>query len=430
MGLRRVAACDQRRRRVLIEESLHVVGGEGEGVAERKPAPKLGTLAGNSYSDAAGLVNQPPSVAILASRPFTQVVVSLSCLVAVVGLLASYGHWQLWPTGTWQSALSCLDVQQPGSLAHWTCSLMLAAAAFQGLQIYRLRRHKTDDYRGRYRVWTWFPLVLFAMATAVATGVHRELTALIVFAIWRGETPQLVTLVPMAGVFLWLLAAVRLAFEMRINRPAVGFLAAATVGYLSGTIVAQIDVQPISQTLVNLISSALLMAGHWSVFVAVMSFGRHVYLDSQGLLPARAAKPQRARSRTRDAVAAPARTRRKTPVETASEPLPEQPAAEQRATERPAADQSEAEQAEADQSEAEQAEAGHSEAERSEADRADPPRDVARPVLRLGTRADDAEDEDSNDDDPTSRSAGERLSKTERRRLKKLQRQEQLRRAA
>ncbi len=390
MGLRRIAACDQRRRRVLIEESLNVVGAEGESAAERPPTAKLGARNGNSYSDAASPGNQPPCAAILASRPFTQVVISLSCLVAIVGLLASYGHWQLWPAGTWQNALSCLDVRHPGSLASWTCSLMLSVAAFQGLQIYRLRRHKTDDYRGRYRVWTWFPLVLFAMATAVATGVHRDLTALTVFAIWRGAAPGFAPLLPIIAVLLWSLAAVRLAFEMRPNRLSLGFLAAATVGYLAGTIVAQIEVQPISGLLVDLISSTLLMVGHWGVFVAVMAFGHYVYLDSQGLLPARTAKPRRARSRTRESAAGKTRTRHKPAIETVAEPPPEQP----------------------------------------ETDGAEPPRNISPPVLRLGARADEAVDEDSDDDDPAAPSSGERISKTERRRLKKLRRQEQLRRAA
>ena len=51
-------------------------------------------------------------------------------------------------------------------------------------------------------------------------------------------------------------------------------------------------------------------------------------------------------------------------------------------------------------------------------------------MLRLGAAADEAKEEDSEDEDLAEASPGERLSKTERRRLKKLKRQEQLRRAA
>jgi hypothetical protein len=154
--------------------------------------------------------------------------------------------------------------------------------------------------------------------------------------------------------------------------------------------VGQSEVQPISRMLVDLISSTLVMAGHLGVFVAVMSFGRHVYLDSQGLLPARAAKPRRARLRARSSPAEKTGTRRKATVATESESPPEQP----------------------------------------EVNRPEPSPEVAPPVLRLGAAADEAEEDGSEGEDLAESSSGERLSKTERRRLKKLKRQEQLRRAA
>jgi len=394
MGLRRIAACDQRRRRVLIEENLNVVGGEGEPDAQRQPTAKVGTPNGNSYSPAAAFSAQTPSIAVLASRRLTQVLISLCCLVAVVGLSALYSHWQLWPPGTWQRSLSCLDVQRPGSLAAWFCSLMLSVAAFQGIQVYRLRRHKIDDYRGRYRVWTWYPVVLFAMASGVATGVHRELTAVLVGAIWGDAALAYAPRLPLALVLLWLLAAVRLSFEIRPNRWSLGFLAAATVSYLTGVIISQTAGQPNSGTLADLISSTLIMAGHLGVFLAVLTFGRYVYLDSQGQLPVLDAKARRAKRRNRRSAAAKTRVA----SETTDQAVPEQPAEQPQ--------------------------------EEPQVDRDPPPSEIARPVLRLGSRADDEATQSPEDDDLAEQSPGERLSKTERKRLKKLRRQEQLRRAA
>jgi hypothetical protein len=270
---------------------------------------------------------------------------------------------------------------------------MLSAAAFQGIQIYRLRRHKTDDYRGRYRVWTWFPLLLLAMASGVATGVQRELTTVLVGLIWGDDALALASRLPLVLVLLWLLVAGRLSLEMRPNRWSLGYLAAATIGYVSGVIVAQIHVQPINEILLDLISSTLLMAGHLGVFIAVLSFGRHVYLDSQGLLPAHVAKAPRAKRRHRGSAAGKPRRSQ----ETADQALREQPAEQL--------------------------------PEEPEDDRAEPSSDVAFPVLRLGSTTDDAV-ADCPDDDVADASPGERLSKTERKRLKRMRRQEQLRRAA
>ena len=108
---------------------------------------------------------------------------------------------------------------------------------------------------------------------------------------------------------------------MRVSRWATAFLAIATVGYLAGLMTAQLTVQPISQMLVVFASSALLTIGHLGVFVSVLVFGRHVYLDSQGLLPARSAKPRRAKSRVREA----APEKKKSPRKAAEEPVQDEP---------------------------------------------------------------------------------------------------------
>ena len=132
MGLRRIAAGDQRRRRVLIEESLSVVSAEADSDQQRQPASKLGLVNGNSYSDAACLQRQSPSVILLASSPFTLTVTALSSLVLLVGLLAAYGHWRLWPQDLLPAPMSVLDLERPGNLAAWLCSLLLSSRRVSG----------------------------------------------------------------------------------------------------------------------------------------------------------------------------------------------------------------------------------------------------------------------------------------------------------
>jgi hypothetical protein len=272
---------------------------------------------------------------------------------------------------------------------------LLAAAAFQGVQIYRLRRHKTDDYRGRYRVWVWVPLVLFAMAAGQATEIHQDLVNLAVALVSPRAGREHAAAWPLFAALTWVLVAVRLAFEMRVSRWATAFLTIATVGYLAGLMTAQLTVQPISQMLVVFASSALLTIGHLGVFVSVLVFGRHVYLDSQGLLPARSAKPRRIKSRARKV----APEKKKSPRKAEEEPVQEL------------------------QSEENGADASDFEPQEAEA------KDVSPPVLQLGMGRDEPLNEDA-DDEAESPSSGEKLSKTERRRLKKLRQQEQMRRAA
>jgi hypothetical protein len=406
MGLRRVAAGDQRRRRVLIEESLNLVGEAAESDRERPPVARLALAEGTSYSEAASLECQSPSVIVLASRPFTLTVAALSALVLLVGLLAAYAQWGLWPQGSLPALLLALDLQRPGSLAGWIGSLLLVAAAFQSFQIYRLRRHKTDDYRGRYRVWAWIPLVLLAMAAGQATGVHRDLIGL-TGALLAPKTGSVHAATwPLLAAVSWLVVAVRLGLEIRVSRWATAFLAMATFGYAAGLVIAQIPVQPISQMLIVLGSSAFRLTSHLGVLVSVLVFGRHVYLDSQGLLPARTAKPRRIKSQVRDAVAETKKPRRKTaddsdkaqPVEKTETTAPEPQCKPERQPESPSETPPET----------------------------GPDADVV-PVLRWQADKNELGDRDLDED---SEASGEKLSKTERRRLKKLRQQEQMRRAA
>lgn len=416
MGLRRIAAGDQRRRRVLIEESLGVVNSEADAEPLRQPAAKLGLVTGHSYSDAASLQRQAPSVVLLAATPFALTVTVLSSLTLLVGLLAAYGHWRLWPASLLPAPLSVLDLERPGNLAAWVCSLVLAATAFQGVQIYRLRRHKTDDYRGRYRVWVWLPLVLFAMAAGQATAVHQDLLDLAAGLIPASAGLDHAAIWPLAAALAWLVVAVRLAFEMRVSRWATTLLAIATVGYLAGLTTAQLTVPSIGQLLVVFSSSALVMVGHLGVFASVLIFGRHVYLDSQGLLPAVSEKPRRKKPRVRAAVEKKKSTRKKVeepaPVESADEA--DADASEMQADPEPQ------EQPEPELQQSEPATPQHAERE---------PQEASRPVLQLGGRGPEPVDEDA-DDEAATASPGEKLSKTERRRLKKLRQQQQLRRAA
>ena len=66
--------------------------------------------------------------------------------------------------------IAAFELGEPGSLATWIASLELLAAAGIALLVYRVRRHRSDDYHGRYRVWLWATLCWFLLA---ADLLHR-----------------------------------------------------------------------------------------------------------------------------------------------------------------------------------------------------------------------------------------------------------------
>jgi hypothetical protein len=174
--------------------------------------------------------------------------------------------------------------------------LLLVAAAFQGAQIYRLRRHKTDDYRGRYRVWAWIPLVLFSMGVCVATGLHSDIALL--SAQWIDPTGATVhaDMWPIGACVLWSLVALRLGFEIRDNRSSLTLLALTSLCYFAAAAGPLVQVQPSSHLILVMATTAIINVGHLSLFLMVAVFGRHVYMDSQGLLQRQTGRRKKVRS--------------------------------------------------------------------------------------------------------------------------------------
>ena len=295
MGLRRSTGCDQRRRRVLIEEKLGgtATAKRGGSTASAKDDAQA---AGKAYTEAALAGQQPPAIAVLAVRPWTLTVVFLSVLTAVVGLHVAYGQLTLLPASMRPAQLLALDVESAGSLVTWVASLLLVAAAFQGVQVYRLRRHKTDDYRGRYRVWSWIPLVFLLMGACVATGLQADLVTLLGSLIDPSGAAEHIRLSPIGACLLWTLVAVRLAFEIRDSRGALAALAVATCCYFAAAVGFLVEVHAFSHVLLVMARSSIATVGHLCVFLTVAVFGRRVYLEAQGLLQRKT--PRRRKTKT------------------------------------------------------------------------------------------------------------------------------------
>src|SRR5204863_8373822 len=76
--------------------------------------------------------------------------------------------------------LAAFDLAAPNSIGAWFSSLLFTLAAGWSLLIYSLRRHKVDDYRGRYRVWLPAAAALLLLSVDAPTGLHRVAAGTIV----------------------------------------------------------------------------------------------------------------------------------------------------------------------------------------------------------------------------------------------------------
>ena len=77
-----------------------------------------------------------------------------------------------------------------GSLAGWFSSLVLLAASLVAVVVYTVRRHRMDDYHGRYRIWLWAAMCWFLLATDLSASLHegfRDLMILLTGARLMGD---------------------------------------------------------------------------------------------------------------------------------------------------------------------------------------------------------------------------------------------------
>lgn len=73
---------------------------------------------------------------------------------------------------TAQAAAACFDPRSMQSLAAWFAQVALGVAASVALIVRLMRRHRRDDYHGRYRAWGWLAglFVITSCAGAVPLG--------------------------------------------------------------------------------------------------------------------------------------------------------------------------------------------------------------------------------------------------------------------
>ncbi|MGH7135257.1 MAG: hypothetical protein ACREHD_05915, partial [Pirellulales bacterium] len=235
MPLLRHGQLDDRRRRVLTEEVI------GNSAAMAEPSTE-GTVAGasgmasrrrrstphaRSYGDDV-LIEQQARVTDLVPQRYGILVLLLAAGLAVVtGLEAA--HWWLPELSrrTGDSRLVALDLTSDAALGNWFSSTTLGLAAAVAVIIYSVRRHRKDDYHGRYRVWLWTAALWTLMSIDEGASLHEGLSE--VASHFGGQRG-------LGGGPIWWIAAygllfagvgTRLFLEMRSCRLSSGSLVAA-----------------------------------------------------------------------------------------------------------------------------------------------------------------------------------------------------------
>jgi hypothetical protein len=297
MQFRRSGQRDERRRRVLLEDAQAASseGGAGNEPSRLSRRSSGATAApGKRYSDAARPERQPRVTDLAPVRAWTLSVLLMSLLSLVAALIGLDGQVGDWSRLVGRANLAPLDLAAAGSLASWFRSVLLATAAVYSVLVFLIRRHKVDDYRGRYRYWMAATLLLLLGSVDASTGLHRTFGALIarssgLLTAGDGAAWSLI----LAGVLFGGLA-LRGLIEIRHSRGAVASLLIAATAY-GASAACFTGLIPLYDSLSRLLGHTCLLLAHVMTLFCVMVFARYVLLDSQGRLRERAPQPKRKR---------------------------------------------------------------------------------------------------------------------------------------
>ena len=215
----------------------------------------------------------------------------LAAGLAIISSLEFLHGWQCELSATiagWQ--FTAFDLSRTGCLGSWFSSLLLLAASAAAVLTYTIRRHRTDDYRGRYRIWLWAALCCFFAASDVAADLDKSFQQIMIHLtktqIWGdGSLWWIIPYVLVLGAL-----GSRLVLDMRPCRLSITAFSLAAAGYL---VAASMELGLFSigdavQTV--MIKAGAAMFGHLMLLVSMALNARYVILDAEGLLPRRVSK--------------------------------------------------------------------------------------------------------------------------------------------
>jgi hypothetical protein len=304
---RRAQLVERRRRRVLREERGETVSDAPAGLPQQAKQHALR----QAYTDAARADRQPRITDLIPQKPATLLIILLAGLTTICGIQVLFLHRPLWTRWIATADLASLDLTAQGSLASWFSSSVLLCAAVYALLVFNIRRHKLDDYRGRYGLWRWAVLGCLVASIDCTAGLHQILQGALMAAAgtplvgdgsvwWIG-----------CGTCLFGVVATRAFLDMRSCPGASVCFGLAVNCYLLATMIQLGFVHWVDGVVTAMLHSSVLLTGHLLLLFSFLVYARYVFLEAQGQIASaqaveqpRAARPWRLFSRGRPVTAA------------------------------------------------------------------------------------------------------------------------------
>lgn len=138
---------------------------------------------------------------------------------------------------------ACVDPLAASSLAGWVAQMLLVGSAAVAVVVRFMRRHRRDDFSGRYRAWGWLASLLVAASCAAQVPVGRAVGVIIADATGITLGPSgygwwvSIAATLLVGVSLWAVLPLheRLATALWLTAGLVAWGVAAAVTWLGAS---------------------------------------------------------------------------------------------------------------------------------------------------------------------------------------------------
>ncbi len=289
---------DSRRRRVVIEEAtsqLENGASELDESVETEARTNRKQKQGRNYLPGAQRRHQPKSTDWIPKRP-SSVAIFMTTLFAIAAAIV--GATWLVPGGSGAGLSSGiqerLSVHGSSSLSVWFSTVLFLVSGLASLQIHALRQHRSNDYAGTYRIWLFFAgLLILASINCVVDfgGLLQEMAG----RSRNGTTPWTAFAISAAQFVALGVIFVRGMVEVR-KSPAS--LAVICLVWLAYSVALALRVPGIESQMVQddgFSAASLNLFATTGTLAAIVIYARHVYLRANGLVAfvAESAKPKR-----------------------------------------------------------------------------------------------------------------------------------------
>ena len=227
-------------------------------------------------------------------RSWHLTVIFLLGLTAVMSVIALYTQHANWSGALTRQATAWIDLRGPANIGSWLSTIMLLIASAFTLLAFLVRQHRADDYRGRYSVLLWASAAFFLASIDATAGLNRFVQGLMIAASGAVDHSDNGNSWIVFYSLIYGTLACRLIIETRSSRGTVSALVGAGCFY-TVAVIFRSDMIPLDGGRLHAMAeSTARLLGHLLLMFSTIVYARHVVLDARGLLKVPRKKPRSA----------------------------------------------------------------------------------------------------------------------------------------